>query len=719
MSITQMVLWERTKQRGDCRLTPLQVPLPLAPPFDTGRWSVGWVGIVGNGDADRLALLWEGVAEGQPPLTLSVRVEAGDGKVLALSKCSGVLPSNGCLRSEVLTSPACVYFFVEVGAEAKPPPPEEKISGHFAALTAGPSIQNVVLSFIRSGRQIWTSEALLRESPYFETLFSSGFAETSADGPKAEEHVDERVDEPVSFEDSDDETDAALPKPSLTTLSASSFPGVKTIRITEASYSTYLAVICWMQCDYISFAPLKSTFRPSSSSSVNESTSPSAQRLEAILPSSRSSTPFPPPPPVSPKSVYRLAHFLSLPALSTLALSSFTSQLTPLTVASELFSPTSCCYEPILDACLDFVVKNVKAVFESEGMRAAEERARAGEMGGQEGAVWARLAGRVARGSGDWKAGWISVDGGKDVLGFAWTGVTGQYRVERLTFRVEDRGKVCWRKDLHDVVFPPQPDGRLLTSAVTPKYSEMQTTNNVLLDFPRSGRQIWTTEDLLRDSPYFASLFSSDFSESIATTSSPSSDAAPQALPYDDSDDEEKASDDKRPRNASSASSSPNMTLPHKTVTVTEASYYTYLAVVCWMKTGEIAFAGLSSSSFFAAAVGSSSTAKATSSLRPVSPKSVYRLSHLLSLPALSTLALSNFSSSLTVQNAARELFSETSGCYPDVRDAVIDLIVKHVQGVFATPALREAEERAADGTDAEWEGAVWAKLAGALGRKG
>ncbi|GAA5908888.1 hypothetical protein JCM6882_005475 [Rhodosporidiobolus microsporus] len=253
-----------------------------------------------------------------------------------------------------------------------------------------------------------------------------------------------------------------------------------------------------------------------------------------------------------------------------------------------------------------------------------------------------------------------------------------------------------------------------------------QIANDVLLDFPRSGRQLWTSENLLLQSPYFASLLSSDFAESSKAPTALRAKAAGEPLFFDDSGDEEKVGI--KP----SSALSPSQASPHKTVTVTKTSYATYLAVVCWLQSGHIAFAPLASTflstevsegeAFVSRkkSISSSSTAHIVdcASLLPVSPKSVYRLSHLLDLPSLSSLALSNFSSQLTVSNAAHELFSETSGCYNEVWNAVVEFIARYSDKVRGTERWKEAEERAGKGTMAEWEGAIWARVASRLARR-
>ena len=77
------------------------------------------------------------------------------------------------------------------------------------------------------------------------------------------------------------------------------------------------------------------------------------------------------PPPVSPKSVYRLAH-LEREELQKLALDAFASNLTISGAADELFSPVLLAYDKLRKIVVAFVVKNWKEVRATETWRAAQ-----------------------------------------------------------------------------------------------------------------------------------------------------------------------------------------------------------------------------------------------------------------------------------------------------------------------------------------------------------
>jgi len=244
---------------------------------------------------------------------------------------------------------------------------------------------NVCFDFPRIGRQLWANESILRKaSPYFENLFSSGFAEDSASSTKISTEPSSDLP-PFTFEDSDDENDQVFEKTkSPENATHSSLPTFKTITITDATYSTYYSVLCWIGTGHIDFAPLHSTSSASSDSVdekevVKESKSKKkALRREAKLNALEQAN-GPLPPPSSPKSVYRLAHFLELPELVNLALQNFKSQLNADNAAYELFSDVASSYVEFRDIALNYVVENWKKVVKSKSYEEVRKRAKSGE----------------------------------------------------------------------------------------------------------------------------------------------------------------------------------------------------------------------------------------------------------------------------------------------------------------------------------------------------
>ncbi|KAK4700288.1 hypothetical protein P7C70_g5963, partial [Phenoliferia sp. Uapishka_3] len=213
-------------------------------------------------------------------------------------------------------------------------------------LLTSPHHNNVCLSFPRDGgRELWANAEFLADTcPYFKTLLQSGFSENQ--GSRPPKLTVKRT--PLEFNDSDD--DEALAKPVAT-----SSPGCTCasshhmIEITQSSYVTYRAILCWIYTSFIEWAPLSSSF------------SDDGQRSKARLATLVQKRPKLPTP-ASPKSVYRLSHFLELKELQKLALQAFKSQLSVDNVMEELFSETSGTYSEVMELLIEFVIANREGI---------------------------------------------------------------------------------------------------------------------------------------------------------------------------------------------------------------------------------------------------------------------------------------------------------------------------------------------------------------------
>ncbi|GAA5885909.1 hypothetical protein JCM6882_004198 [Rhodosporidiobolus microsporus] len=381
---------------------------------------------------------------------------------------------------------------------------------------------------------------------------------------------------------------------------------------------------------------------------------------------------------------------------------------------------------------------------------------------------------------GTWKWGWVDAasEGNKHTMGMTWSGTDKTVNLAggRLEFRCSHMNSLLGGLAIPPGLFPPSQSGTLLTLPIStgtscraslsltlaekvPSVEEKEaekttvegtqvcarlaahsltpTPHNVLLAFPRSGREIWTSESILCASPYFEALFKSGFAESVSTSTSKKS-KSPQkqkeavetslsSFP-DDSDDE--------------TDSSPQLTKPishappsfnYKTITVTEAAFSTYLAVICFLQCQSISFAPLRSLS---APNQPQSTSKPKSRKRarhttgpaqpsalplPVSPKSVFRLAHFLTLPTLADLALFDFRTQLSAQNATAELFSPFCALYPEARDAVLDFVAEHRTEVGEAEETKKRMEKLASEGEEEVsaaEAVMLAKLATRLMEK-
>ncbi|GAA5856757.1 hypothetical protein JCM8547_008826 [Rhodosporidiobolus lusitaniae] len=405
MLLEQDFRWGDAQLVGNTCLVYLTMPENKPSIFRGGLWRAGWTDI--SPDKSRLTLTGSGV---RTPVDLSVYVFRSPTRTASRSfrrpwgNCRFPTELSGSFMSDAGWMAPLLFLRLELdvagaSGEARKRPCNSRAStasqlrkafegSSQVPFSAGPSAFDVRLTFPRANRQIWTSQAILSQYPYFATLFSSDFAE----GVKSDSNSPCSGNDPF-FGDSDDETVGAIPKLPSSALSPSQLPPHKTVRITEASYSTYLAVVTWKQCGQIEFAPLTSSFFASSSSDTNAS----SNRTASTVPPD-----FPPPspfwlPPVSPKSVYRLAHLLELSSLSILALVNFRSQLRADTVARELFSHTLSCYDELRSAALDFALANLKEVLASPALKDAQARAEGEEGEGWETRIWAELAMRMGK----------------------------------------------------------------------------------------------------------------------------------------------------------------------------------------------------------------------------------------------------------------------------------------------------------------------------------
>lgn len=149
-------------------------------------------------------------------------------------------------------------------------------------------------------------------------------------------------------------------------------------------------------------------------------------------------------------------------------------------------------------------------------------------------------------------------------------------------------------------------------------------------------------------------------------------------------------------------------------ITVSDAAYTTFLSLLLYITSGYISFAPLRSASLplnpkatsarhdaLLAILDkrSSSSASSSSSLPfPASPKSIYRLAHLLEITELQSIAFEQFRSSLVVETAALELFSPTSLLREEVQKVVIDFVVTNL-------ALRWRRQQRTRGSWMRWSG--------------
>ena len=230
-----------------------------------------------------------------------------------------------------------------------------------------PSSNNVRFAFPSSGLSLYGHvELLSKASPYYKTLFESGFAEGSPSTSEQGASKSNRRKVEREFEDSDDETDETIhtsrADAALVPAPADSDAGFRLVNIDAAAFTTYRAVLCWMQAGHIDFAPLRSSFRLHPDST--------ALRNAKITSSSHDSSH---PLPASPKSVYRLAHYLELPKLADLALANIKSQLTKENVAFEVFEDVASIYDEVGKLEVAYAVEHWSDVMSSPAMGVVEK----------------------------------------------------------------------------------------------------------------------------------------------------------------------------------------------------------------------------------------------------------------------------------------------------------------------------------------------------------
>lgn len=213
-----------------------------------------------------------------------------------------------------------------------------------------------------------------------------------------------------------------------------------------------------------------------------------------------------------------------------------------------------------------------------------------------------------------------------------------------------------------------------------PDYLLNQNPNDVRFTFAGTELELWVSSAVLKNaSPYFETLVSGSFKEAQFThvrdgrlmvshiTSDcdvlEDSDDDMDGNPDDSDDETDKVFKDQR---RSLAKPRSRHVTPHKNVVVKDTAYTTYASVLLCLATRSIRFAQLRSAPEQTRLADLTAANEANPGLPlPASPKSVYRLAHLLELGDLRAVALDEFFSRLQVENAAVELFSDTAGVYP------------------------------------------------------
>lgn len=212
----------------------------------------------------------------------------------------------------------------------------------------------------------WSSSATLSAiSPYFKLLDSECAKFPNGQKPKNEKGPGKRGrDQDRTFDDSDDETDAIIganppfPKPLDSPHHL--------IPIVDFSYTTYIALLCWIDCRFLRFVPL-STFPVATRKEDRLQQILAIHELHPLLPYAS-----------SPTSIERLAHLLEFPQLRNLALNSIQAGLTVDNITFQLVGELSKAFPEIQEIVMTFAVKNWQKIKGSASMIELQESIDAG-----------------------------------------------------------------------------------------------------------------------------------------------------------------------------------------------------------------------------------------------------------------------------------------------------------------------------------------------------
>lgn len=213
-------------------------------------------------------------------------------------------------------------------------------------------------------------------------------------------------------------------------------------------------------------------------------------------------------------------------------------------------------------------------------------------------------------------------------------------------------------------------------------------------------------------SPYFKTLLASGFAESFSVPSKrarrtwdkplSTADELGDEDVQDSDDDTDELYIEKHPPQPQTADDEAKGA--YKEIKITKTAFSTYRAGLAYLRTGHIAFAPLSSSdpidkdtskSFRRECIEDAVDDDPTLPY-PVSPKSTYRLAHLLELPRLQSQCLAELEERLTVYSAPHELFDGASVCYDAWRRIIITFVAEHWRDVKGSSNWLEVEGKVA-----------------------
>ena len=216
--------------------------------------------------------------------------------------------------------------------------------GAHSALQAQPHATDVRFVFPRpDGKvlELWAHSSVLKEvSPYFKQLLEAGFAESTMltkEERNSSGQDDATFGLPNTNGDADENADNAIAEAVAqgTATSSDTSLAYHQIVIIDACYTTYRALLVWINTGFIELGPRKM-----------ELTTNKDRDEDSGLPQ-----------PSSAMSMFRLAHLVEIPEMLKLAVEHIIDSLTPSTAADLLFSDLVLCHDtikkPVLRYCAD------------------------------------------------------------------------------------------------------------------------------------------------------------------------------------------------------------------------------------------------------------------------------------------------------------------------------------------------------------------------------
>ncbi|KAK4697755.1 hypothetical protein P7C70_g8161, partial [Phenoliferia sp. Uapishka_3] len=554
--------------------------------------------------------------------------------------------------------------------------------------TDSPRYLDVTFGF-DGGRVLHSNSTFLSaESSYFKTLFSSGFSETlrqpqiETPNPPSDllpTHANGK--RPRASEDSDTEVDPPTLHPPTTSYRIKVKDTSYITDREDTSYITDREVLRWIHTKKIEFAKLKSTrsednVQPHAMDSTNAT-------IPIIVPA-------------SPKFVYRLAHYLELNQLQSVALASLLEQISVTNVADELRSEVSALYEPIQEALVYFAATNWEKVQESEGWKKLEKNFEEGDV--ELAATFPKmllkltklLKGAKASGCVQKAASTLQLNPPSPpkksrkelklkILVIHHIGPDATEALLRALFR--EYGAML---DVNLVLSRPNTSTSWIAG-----HNDYSSNLDVIFAFSNGRTLRGNAAALCAASEHFVRLFTPGFSETAITPQVAATFPPKKALSGSGGSKKRQRASHDSDVEAENNLPPPNPSPTPIVVNVNNTSYITYREVLCWIHSGDINFSPLSSSAKVSATKSESSTSLSTSA----SPKSVYCLADYLEIPRLKSIALAAILDRVSVANVAEELMSEVSTLYPPVQDSLLQYTAKNWAKVQQSEGWRKLEK--------------------------